>query len=101
MNQAFTITIVPSQVVTWLIIGLIAGFLASILVRGRRLGTIASIIVGLIGALVGGFLFSALGISTPSALSGGITLEYIDIVVAFIGAVIVLMIASFFYRRRV
>src|SRR4051812_17341144 len=101
MNQTFVITINPQQVVTWLIIGLIAGFLASILVRGRRMGTISSIVVGLIGALVGGFLFSVLGIQVSPSLSDGITLRYIDIIVAFIGALIVLIIASAFYRRRV
>lgn len=99
MDQSITITIVPQQVVTWLIIGLIAGFLASILVRGRRLGTLSSIIVGLIGAVVGGFLFAVLRVPVSADLEGGITLRYIDIIVAFIGAVIILLIASLFYRR--
>lgn len=101
MNEAIVVTIVPQQVLTWLIIGLVAGFLASILVRGRRLGTLASIVVGLIGALVGGFLFSILGIGVSPELSGGITLRYIDIIISFIGAIIVLVIASAFYRRGV
>jgi uncharacterized membrane protein YeaQ/YmgE (transglycosylase-associated protein family) len=100
MNQTFTVTIVPQQVVTWLIIGLIAGFLASMLVVGHRIGTVTSIIIGLIGALVGGFLFSLLNIQVSSVLNDGITLRYIDIIVSFIGALIVLLIASLFWRRR-
>lgn len=101
MNNAVTVTFVPEQVVTWLIIGLIAGFLASVLVRGRRLSTLSSIIIGLVGAVVGGLIFSLLGIQVSPALAGGITLRYIDIIIAFIGAVIVLVLASAFWRRGV
>lgn len=101
MENAVTITFVPEQVITWLIIGLIAGFLASVLVRGRRLNTLSSIIIGLVGAVVGGLLFSLLGIQVSPTLAGGITLRYIDIIIAFIGAVIVLVLASAFWRRRV
>lgn len=96
-----TITFDPQQVVTWLLIGLFAGFLASVIVRGRGMGLAASIVVGLIGALVGGFLFSILNIQVPSNLGQGITLRYIDIIVSFVGALIVLLIASQFWRRRV
>ena len=100
MNNAVTITFVPQQIVTWLIIGLIAGFLASILVRGRRLGTVSSIVIGLVGALIGGLLFTLLGIQVSPELAGGITLRYIDIIIAFIGAVIVLILASTIWYRR-
>ncbi len=94
-----TITFDPNQVITWLLIGLFAGFLASIIVRGRGMGLLASIVVGLIGALVGGFLFSILNIQVPSELVQGITLRYIDIIVSLVGALIVLLIASRFWRR--
>lgn len=100
MNQPVTVTFVPEYVITWLIVGLIAGFLASILLRGRRYNTATSIIIGLIGAVVGGFLFNALGIQVSPALAGGITIRYIDIIVAFIGAIIVLAIVGVFWRRR-
>lgn len=91
-----TISFDPTQIVTWLIIGLIAGFLASVLVRGRRMGYIASIIVGLIGAVIGGTLFRLLNISIP----GGITLAFTDIVAALVGAVIVLAIVVLLFNRR-
>lgn len=100
MNQPVTITFVPEQVVTWLIIGLIAGLLASILVRGRRFGLWGSIVVGLLGALIGGLLFTILGIQVPPGLAGGITIRYIDILVAFIGALIVLILVGAIWWRR-
>ena len=46
MNQPVTVTFVPEQVITWIVIGLIAGFLASIFVRGRGLGLLGNVIVG-------------------------------------------------------
>lgn len=98
MNQQVTISFVPEQIITWLIIGLIAGFLASVLVRGRRFGTITNIILGLVGALIGGFLVAALRI-TPF-ITGGLTINYFDVFVAFIGALIILVLASLIWRRR-
>ena len=49
----------------------------------------------------GCLLFTVLGIQTPTALSGGLTLRYIDIIVAFIGAIIVIALFGGFWRRRV
>jgi uncharacterized membrane protein YeaQ/YmgE (transglycosylase-associated protein family) len=86
--------------ITWLIVGLIAGALASILARGRLYGLIPSLIIGLLGAFIGGFLFSLLGITVPQGLEGGITIRWIDIIVAFVGSIIILIIYGFFYRRR-
>ncbi len=69
----------------WLVVGLIAGFLASILVGGG-LGLIGNIIVGVVGAFLGGFLFRALGIGVPFGGMAG------SIFVAFVGAVVLLLI---------
>jgi uncharacterized membrane protein YeaQ/YmgE (transglycosylase-associated protein family) len=98
MNDSVTINFVPEQVITWVIIGLIAGVLASVLIRGRRFGFVTSVIVGLLGALLGGFLFTALHIQLP--VSGGITLAWADMLVAFIGAVIILVVFGGFFRAR-
>lgn len=100
MNQPVTITFVPEQILTWAIIGLIAGVLASMLVRGYRFGLLWSIVIGLLGALIGGFIFTVLRIQTPAALAGGITIRWMDIIVAFIGAVIILLLVGGFYRYR-
>lgn len=100
MGNPVTLTFVPEQVVTWLIIGLIAGYLASLLVRGRAGDAQYSILIGLLGAVFGGFLFSILGLQVSDTLLSGFTLRYIDIIIAFIGAVIVLFLFGMVRRRR-
>ena len=100
MNESVTVSFVPQQLVTWVIIGLIAGLLAGLLVRGHGLGFVSSVVVGLFGAVLGGFLFTALGIQVPAAFNGGIMLAWSDMFVAFIGAVIILVLFGGFYRRR-
>jgi uncharacterized membrane protein YeaQ/YmgE (transglycosylase-associated protein family) len=87
-------------VITWVFIGLIAGLLAGLLVRGRGLGFATSVVVGLLGALLGGFLFTVLHIQLPPAFNGGITLAWADMLVAFIGAVIILLLFGTYHRRR-
>ena len=94
-----TITFQPSQVLTWLIIGLIAGGLASIF-AGERMSLAGSLVVGLLGALIGGFLFTLLRIQPSAALQDGILIRWIDIIVAFVGALIVLIIFGGVFRRR-
>ncbi len=100
MNQSVTVSFVPEQIITWVIIGLIAGLLAGLLIRGRGFGFVTSVVVGLLGALLGGFLFTVLHIPIPAAFSGGITLAWADMLVAFIGAVIILLLFGGFYRSR-
>jgi uncharacterized membrane protein YeaQ/YmgE (transglycosylase-associated protein family) len=100
VEQTVTITFVPGQLITWLIIGLISGFLASVILRGGRLGILGSIVVGLVGAVVGGFLVTLLGVQVPAVLAGGIELRYFDIIVSFLGAVLVLIIVGALTRRR-
>ncbi len=70
----------------WILVGIIAGWLAGKLVRGGGFGLIGDLILGLIGGLVGGWIFGALGIPGPNGLIGGI-------VVATIGAVILVWIS--------
>ena len=100
MNQSVTVSFVPEQVITWVIIGLVAGLFAGMLVRGRGLGFVSSIAVGLLGAVLGGFLFSVLGIQLPAAFAGGLTLAWSDMLVAFIGATLILLLFGGFYRSR-
>ena len=99
-NQPVVVTTTIGQIITWIIIGLVAGLLASALVRGRGMSLGSSIIVGLIGAIIGGVIFTALGIPADGLLGGVLVIRWADVVVAFIGAVIILLIASIFYRRR-
>lgn len=86
-----------TTIIWWLIVGLIAGFLASVVMRGGGYGIVGDIIAGLVGAFIGGWLFSLLGISAGGGLLG-------TIIVAFIGACILIAIlraVSGGYRRRV
>jgi uncharacterized membrane protein YeaQ/YmgE (transglycosylase-associated protein family) len=78
---------------SWIILGLIAGVLASLLVGGGG-GIIIDIVLGIVGALVGGFLASAMNIGDVS----GINLE--SIVIATIGAIIVILIVRALSSRR-
>jgi uncharacterized membrane protein YeaQ/YmgE (transglycosylase-associated protein family) len=72
----------------WIIVGLIAGWLAGMVMKGGGYGVVGDIIVGIIGALLGGFLASAV-FGIPDAVSG---INITSIVVAFIGAVILVAI---------
>ena len=74
-----------SNVLWWLLVGLVAGFLASRVMRGGGFGLIGDIVVGLIGAFIGGWLAGFLGIGGSSSL-------IVTIVIAFIGACILLAI---------
>ncbi|NUN66512.1 GlsB/YeaQ/YmgE family stress response membrane protein [Pseudanabaena biceps] len=67
----------------FILIGLAAGWLAGQLVKGGGFGVVGDIIVGVIGALLGGFLFSTFGVSTGGGLLG-------SLLVATIGAVVLL-----------
>jgi uncharacterized membrane protein YeaQ/YmgE (transglycosylase-associated protein family) len=68
----------------WIVIGLIAGWLASAVVGGP-FGLIGDIIVGVVGAFLGGLIFNALDIGTPFGGMAG------TIFVAFIGAIVLLL----------
>jgi uncharacterized membrane protein YeaQ/YmgE (transglycosylase-associated protein family) len=74
----------PGGLLVWVIVGLVAGFLASRFVKGGGYGLIGDLIIGLIGAVVGGFLLGFF-VHTTVGLLG-------SIVVAFIGAVVLLFI---------
>jgi uncharacterized membrane protein YeaQ/YmgE (transglycosylase-associated protein family) len=78
-------------VIWWLIVGLIAGFLAGVVMRGGGYGIVGDIIAGIIGAFIGGWLFGVLGISAGGGLLG-------SIIVAFIGACILIAILRLFSR---
>ena len=75
----------PSNVLWWLVVGLIAGFLASRVMRGGGYGLVGDIVVGIVGAFIGGWLASFLGLGDSYGLIG-------SIVIAFIGACILLAI---------
>ncbi len=72
----------------WIVIGLIVGWLASVIVKGSGSGILGDIILGIVGALVGGFIASAVfGIQDP--ISG---FNLTTFIIAIIGAIIVIAI---------
>jgi len=84
------------SIFAWLVVGLIAGFFASRVMRGGGYGLIGDIIVGVVGALIGGFLATQfLGMANP--VSG---INWQTILVAFIGAVILLGVLRAVGGRR-
>ena len=80
------------DLLTWLIVGLIAGVLASLVMGGTGYGLIGDIIIGIVGAFVGGWLFTKLGVTTPFGGIAGV------IFVAFIGAVVLLFVLRLLRR---
>jgi uncharacterized membrane protein YeaQ/YmgE (transglycosylase-associated protein family) len=76
------------NILAWIIVGGIAGWLAGLVVQGTGLGIIGDIIVGIVGALIGGFIVSLLlpGTFGFSGFNIG------SLIIAFIGAVILLLI---------
>lgn len=80
------------DILTWLIVGLIAGVLASLVMGGTGFGIIGDIIIGIVGAFVGAWLFGVLGVATPfEGLPG-------TIFVAFIGAIVLLFLLRLIRR---
>jgi len=82
------------DLLTWIIVGLVAGVLASLVVGGG-FGIIGDIIIGIVGAFVGGWIFSKLGVDSPFVGLAG------TIFVAFIGAVVLLFLLRLIRRRPV
>jgi len=82
------------SILAWIILGLIAGFIASKLVNRTGSGIVMDLLLGVVGAFVGGFLFTRFGAS-------GVTgLNIYSILVATIGAVVVLFIYHALVGRR-
>ncbi len=79
---------VPRTLIGWLLVGLIAGWLAGKVSRGRGFGCIANVILGLVGAVLGGWIFTKLGI-----FGGGVLYS---IAAATLGAVVLVAIARLF-----
>jgi uncharacterized membrane protein YeaQ/YmgE (transglycosylase-associated protein family) len=82
------------EILAWLIVGLISGVLASLVVGGTGYGLVGDIVVGIVGAFVGGWLFRMGGWSVPFGGLAG------TIFVAFIGAVLLLVVIHLLRGNR-
>jgi uncharacterized membrane protein YeaQ/YmgE (transglycosylase-associated protein family) len=82
------------SIIAWLVLGLIAGFIGSKIVNRTGEGLLMDIVLGVVGAFAGGFLFNMFGAS-------GVTgLNLYSLVVAVIGAIVVLVLYHMLFRRR-
>jgi len=82
------------SVIGWIVLGLIAGFIGSQIVNKSGEGVIIDIVLGIVGAIVGGFIFSAVG-------STGVTgFNLWSMLVAIVGAVVVLVVYHALFGRR-
>jgi uncharacterized membrane protein YeaQ/YmgE (transglycosylase-associated protein family) len=83
-----------TAILLWLLVGLIAGFLASVVMRGGGYGMVGDIVVGLVGSLIGGFVAGLFGLGSSSLVG--------SIIIAFIGACILIALLRAFsggFRR--
>jgi uncharacterized membrane protein YeaQ/YmgE (transglycosylase-associated protein family) len=83
------------SLIAWIVLGLISGFIASKLVNKSGEGLLMDIVLGIVGALVGGWLFNEFG------MAGVTGVNLYSMLVAVVGAVVVLVIYHALFRRRV
>ncbi len=84
-------TVMQQSLLGWIIIGLIAGWLAGKVTRGAGFGCLADVVLGLVGALLGGWLFTRLGF-----FGGGFLFS---LAAATVGAVLLVAVARLFAGR--
>jgi uncharacterized membrane protein YeaQ/YmgE (transglycosylase-associated protein family) len=82
----------PGGLASWLIVGLIAGWLAGVVMKGGGYGIAADVIIGLIGAVIGGLLFGMFMPGTTGFIG--------SIIVAFLGACLLIFILRYFSSGR-
>lgn len=81
------------NLIVWLVLGALAGWIASIVMRrDASMGAGANIVVGIVGALIGGFLFNQFG------AAGATGLNLYSLLVAIVGAIVLLFIVGLFQR---
>jgi uncharacterized membrane protein YeaQ/YmgE (transglycosylase-associated protein family) len=81
------------ELLWFVVIGAIAGWLAGQFMKGNGFGLVGDIIVGVIGAFIGGYLFRAVGVELGGGVVG-------TLIVAFVGAVLLLFVVRLFKGRR-
>lgn len=79
----------------WIILGALAGWIASIIMgKNKKMGAIANIVVGIIGAFIGGFIMNLFGVDVAMEFSLS------SLLVAILGAVVLLYVVGMFSRKR-
>ena len=84
------------SIIAWIVLGLIAGWLAGIIMRGGGYGIVGDIVLGILGAIIGGWLT---GVLLGRDVVSGFNIE--TLIVAVIGAIVLIAISRLFTGRRV
>lgn len=86
-----------ATIIVWLIVGALGGYIAGMIVkmRSRGFGVVGNIVIGLIGALVGGFLFKQFNVN----IAGDVAIKANDVIAAVVGSLILLIVLAFIRRR--
>ncbi|MHC1783166.1 MAG: GlsB/YeaQ/YmgE family stress response membrane protein [Anaerolineaceae bacterium] len=84
-------------ILSWIVVGLIAGWLAGLVMRGSGFGVIGNLIIGIVGGLVGGWLATSL-LKIDAGMTG---INLSSILTAFAGAVILIFILQILRGKRV
>jgi uncharacterized membrane protein YeaQ/YmgE (transglycosylase-associated protein family) len=88
INEHSIEVFISHPIVWWMIVGLLAGWLAGVVTRGRGFGCLADIVIGLVGAVIGGWVFSKLGIRAWGFFG--------SLAAATVGAVLLVAVARLF-----
>ena len=94
MPAACNVKETTMSIIAWIVLGLVAGFVASKISTGSGQGLLVDIVLGIVGAFVGGFLFSVVGASPVTGFN------IYSMIVAIIGAVVVLWLYRLVAGRR-
>jgi len=79
------------SILYFLLVGLIAGWLAGQIMKGSGYGVVGDIVIGIIGAIIGGWLFGALGVAAGGSLIG-------SLLTALVGAIVLIFVVRLFKR---
>ena len=85
------------QLIIWIITGALAGYIVGIVLRKQGFGTVGNIVIGLVGAVVGGLLFRLLNIRLTGLPS--FTFSLADLVVAIVGALLLVFAVNYLSKR--
>ncbi len=83
------------DILIWIIFGALAGWIASIIMKkNKKMGAIANIVVGILGAFIGGYIMDFFGVEVEAGFN------FSSLLVAILGAVVLLWVLGFFFGRR-
>ncbi len=77
----------------FILIGLVAGWLGGLIVKGSGSGLLLNMVIGIVGAVLGGWIFGLMGVTTTG--------KWGSFIMALVGAIVLLLIVSLFTRKRV